>query len=218
MDSNKVSNFSIDHILGSEVGSSYPSGSQTSQHFGHLPGIFGHGLSNGHNIKWNYDRPLTTSHVQQVPTTSHTFDYTGSYLGYGSFHSQHADWYFSASYHRVPIDERVSYPLCTKMDQGGNLRNRGRLRTVFTDSQTKELEQLFDITDYPGVEARAELARNASLTEEIVRVWFKNRRARRKKQKSGTKAHSPFTATSKTDWTAVYNNRIFQGNNSGFLR
>ncbi|XP_039895626.1 dharma [Simochromis diagramma] len=57
-----------------------------------------------------------------------------------------------------------------------------RVRTVFTDSQIKQLEALFEITDYPSVETRAELARRTGLSEETVRVWFKNRRARRKRQ------------------------------------
>ena len=46
----------------------------------------------------------------------------------------------------------------------------GRVRTVFTDSQTKHLDKVFEVTDYPGVETRAELARSAGLTEETVRV------------------------------------------------
>lgn len=44
------------------------------------------------------------------------------------------------------------------------------MRTVFTDSQTKQLEALFELTDYPAVEVRAELARSTGLSEETVRV------------------------------------------------
>ncbi|CAB1347643.1 unnamed protein product, partial [Coregonus sp. 'balchen'] len=152
----------------------------------------------------NYGMPrhLTTTHMLQVPTISHTFDYSSSYLSYGSFNCHHADinLYPSATKNRVLMnDERGSQPLCIYLDQDGNQRNRSRMRTVFTDSQTKQLEQLLEQTDYPGVEVRAELARNAGLTEETVRVWFKNRRARRKRQKSGTKAKSPDLTTSKRD-------------------
>ncbi|KAM3616348.1 uncharacterized protein V6R79_016470 [Siganus canaliculatus] len=71
------------------------------------------------------------------------------------------------------------------------LRQKPRMRTVFTDGQTKRLEALFALTDYPAVEARAELARSAGLSEETVRVWFKNRRARRKRQRSGSKVTPP---------------------------
>nr|XP_057936491.1 dharma [Doryrhamphus excisus] len=76
---------------------------------------------------------------------------------------------------------------------GQLLRQKTRMRTVFTDYQTKHLESLFSITDYPPLEARAQVARSAGLSEETVRVWFKNRRARRKRQCSGSKvkAHSP---------------------------
>ncbi|XP_041092383.1 homeobox protein EgHBX4-like [Polyodon spathula] len=60
-------------------------------------------------------------------------------------------------------------------------RKRHRVRTVFTDSQTEELELLFGRSDYPVPEARDSLARRVGLSEETIRVWFKNRRARRKR-------------------------------------
>ncbi|XP_051521855.1 dharma [Myxocyprinus asiaticus] len=77
-------------------------------------------------------------------------------------------------------------PGCDKADnrchQITPQRQRSRVRTVFTDSQTEQLDRLFAITDYPTMEARAELAKSTGLSEETVRVWFKNRRARRKRQ------------------------------------
>ncbi|XP_051814187.1 dharma [Acanthochromis polyacanthus] len=63
-------------------------------------------------------------------------------------------------------------------------RPKVRMRTVFTHGQTKQLEALFQLTDYPTGEARAEVAKNTGLSEETVRVWFKNRRARRKRSKA----------------------------------
>lgn len=53
-----------------------------------------------------------------------------------------------------------------------HIRQKARMRTVFTDSQTKQLETLFELTDYPAVEARAELARSTGLSEETVRVSY----------------------------------------------
>ncbi|XP_042342818.1 dharma [Plectropomus leopardus] len=70
-------------------------------------------------------------------------------------------------------------------------RQKARMRTVFTDTQTKRLEALFELNQYPAVEARAEVARSTGLSEETVRVWFKNRRARTKRQRSGSKVKSP---------------------------
>ncbi|KAF3693383.1 Homeobox protein goosecoid isoform B [Channa argus] len=69
-------------------------------------------------------------------------------------------------------------------------RQKARMRTVFTDGQTKQLEALFELTDYPTAEVRAEVARRTGLNEETVRVWFKNRRARRKRSSSSVKAPS----------------------------
>jgi len=45
-----------------------------------------------------------------------------------------------------------------------------RVRTVFTGSQTAELERLFRCTEYPPVAARAALAQSTRLPEETVRV------------------------------------------------
>lgn len=50
------------------------------------------------------------------------------------------------------------------------LRQRARARTVFTDAQLRQLEALFDLTDYPPAEARAEVAKSGGLSEETVRV------------------------------------------------
>lgn len=47
------------------------------------------------------------------------------------------------------------------------------MRTVFTDAQTRQLEALFDFTDYPPVEARAEVAKSTGLSEETVRVGLR---------------------------------------------
>lgn len=49
------------------------------------------------------------------------------------------------------------------------------MRTVFTDCQTKHLEALFEVTDYPAVEERAQVARSTGLSEETVRVSLKRR-------------------------------------------
>ncbi|KAM9317867.1 dharma [Pholidichthys leucotaenia] len=61
-------------------------------------------------------------------------------------------------------------------------RPRTRTRTMFTDRQLQFLEDLYRTTKYPTAERRAELAEEAGLSPEAVRVWFKNRRARRKHQ------------------------------------
>ncbi|XP_005386544.1 PREDICTED: arginine-fifty homeobox, partial [Chinchilla lanigera] len=65
---------------------------------------------------------------------------------------------------------------------GSATRKRTQRRTSFTQQQYKELEAMFSQTMFPEKDVQKALATRLNLQEKTVKVWFRNRRFKLKKQ------------------------------------
>ncbi|XP_009923653.2 intestine-specific homeobox [Haliaeetus albicilla] len=88
-------------------------------------------------------------------------------------------------------------------------KGKRRMRTTFTAEQLQELEKIFQVTHYPDIHIRNQLAAKINLPEARVQIWFQNQRAKwRKHEKFGNFAglqhltEVDFIPAAKSDITA----------------
>ena len=72
-------------------------------------------------------------------------------------------------------------------DSDNSSLKKGGGRTTFTPAQLARLEEIFQDHPHPEFDHLEEIAEEMELRYEVIRVWFKNRRAKQKKGGSALK-------------------------------
>ncbi|DAA13454.1 rhox homeobox family member 1-like [Bos indicus] len=94
-----------------------------------------------------------------------------------------------------PAEEQAEEPglvmAVAKAEQPESPPHRRRQNRKFTGPQLRELEDLFQETEYPDLLTRREIARRLGVTATRVQVWFKNRRAKSRRNERAAVVQAP---------------------------
>uniref|UniRef100_A0A0K0E1M9 Homeobox domain-containing protein n=1 Tax=Strongyloides stercoralis TaxID=6248 RepID=A0A0K0E1M9_STRER len=164
-----MSNFSIDNILSARLPGSF-----------HFPNT-GTATSTS-SIQLNPTLNTVGATTTPIPFIGPAFDLLGIGNPYAWIQATSSQIPFFA-FPTPPYMSNLISSNGSQLLQSLNNKRKRRHRTIFSEDQLAILESTFASTHYPDVILREKLAIQCDLKEERVEVWFKNRRAKERKQK-----------------------------------
>ena len=110
---------------------------------------------------------------------------------------------FCSSYNQTSHDERQQEESDSEdnkenVTERRNEQGSKKLRTTFTEAQKRALDVYFQRNPYPDPRETEELSQQLSLPENVIKVWFQNKRSRDKQRKFSHKARAALIGDSQS--------------------